>query len=344
MLRLLALVVCADATEMSTEAMMEARLEMQMFREHTNRLNEFGVSVPAQVPPASNDFDRLHRWLRVLSFAFMLKAGAIASSVTMTLSPLRAVKSIQAAKDTLTYPPYCFVCVAVCGMQWCAYGTFAFTVTGNYGFLILVYSNVLGVIMGSYYGFTYYSNIKSSVRWDQFKTSVGAAASAYAFQAFLIATTSHAKALLVVGTSSAFMSVLVSVAPMADLPKILRTRDTSGMPADVCLASFIASCLWLGCAILLHDAWIFVPNLFGLVFGGFQLLLLAAFSASNSSLAAKKADKFEESYGAVDTASPDDEEVFHGCTGGTGGTGETADCDSDSFEPSTAQFKRYLRA
>lgn len=332
MWRLLALLVLADATDMGTEAMMEARMEMQMFQAHTGRLKEFGISIP---PQESDDTDRLHRWLRVLSFAFMLKAGAIASSVTMTLSPLRAVQSIKAAKDTLTYPPYCFVCVAACGTQWCAYGTFAFAVTGNYGFLILVYSNVLGVIMGCYYAFTYYSNITSATRWDQFKMSVGAAMCAYTGEILLMLTTSHAKSLLVVGTTSAFMSVLVSVAPIADLPRILKTRDTSGMPADVCLASFIASCLWLGCAILLHDAWIFVPNMFGLVFGGFQLLLLAAFSGSPATgkLASKKADMYEESYGALETK-PSDEEAFHGYAGmgGTGGTGETADCDSDTSE------------
>jgi uncharacterized protein with PQ loop repeat len=327
MWRFLALLVLANAADMGTEAMMEARMEMQVLQEHTGRLREFGISAPSQ----ESETDRLHRWLRVLSFAFLLKAGAIASSVFMTLSPLRAVQSIKTAKDTLAYPPYCFVCVAACGTQWCAYGTFAFAVTGNYGFLILVYSNVLGVIMGSYYGFTYYSNINTTARWDQFKVTVGAAACCYTGEVLMMLTMTHAKALLVVGTTSAFMSVLVSVAPIADLPRILKTRDTSGMPADVCLASFIASCLWLGCAILLHDAWIFVPNLCGLIFGGFQLLLLAAFSGPAGKLP-MKGEKYD-SYGAVDTVP--DEEVFRGYAGmgaGTGGTGETADCDSDTSD------------
>ena len=46
------------------------------------------------------------------------QAAAIMSSVVLTLSPLRAIWRIQQERDTLTYAPYCFFCVAVCGLQW----------------------------------------------------------------------------------------------------------------------------------------------------------------------------------------------------------------------------------
>merc|ERR1719502_2382859 len=111
---------------------------------------------------------RIHHMLRLMSFSFLLKAGAICSSVLLTLSPLRAVWKMQEADETLTYPPFTFFCVAACGLQWCMYGSFAFLVTNNYGFLILVYSNILGVIMGTYYCYTYYSVCKCEIRLRQF--------------------------------------------------------------------------------------------------------------------------------------------------------------------------------
>merc|ERR1719253_260395 len=111
----------------------------------------------------------------------------------------------------------------------------------------------------------------------QFMGCIYAAALNYTFEGIVIPTLPHPRALLIVGTLSAFYSVLVSFAPIADLPKIIAKGDVSGMPQDVVAASFIASVLWFGCALLLHDTWILVPNFFGLILGGFQLFLLAYF-------------------------------------------------------------------
>merc|ERR1719482_1286987 len=278
-------------------------LEAQMVAAHTGRLKEFGLSyteptivekTPARGVP--EDASQMHQWLRLLSFSFLLKAAAIMSSVVLTLSPLRIIMKIQYEKDTLTYAPYCFFCVAVCGFQWCCYGTFAFLVTANYGFLILVYSNVLGVVMGTYYVYTYWCNMTDKYRKKQFMDCCYAAAAIYAFEATVVPSTSHARALLIVGTLSACMSVLVSCAPLAELKKILKSRDASSIPSDIVMASFVASNLWLACALLLHDMWILVPNIAGLVLGGFQLFLLVIFQPKDPLMSGKK----EEYYGAMD--------------------------------------------
>merc|ERR1719271_1553821 len=215
-----------------------------------------GLESAPEPPPEG----RIHRMLRLLSFSFLLKAGAICSSVMLTLSPLRAVWRMQETKSTLNFPPYTFFCVAACGLQWCAYGSFAFLVTNNYGFLILVYSNILGVIMGSFYCYTYYSNIRDERRMSEFMGCIYAACANFCFEGVVIPTMPHPRALLIVGTLSAFYSVLVSFAPIADLNRILGKGDISGMPKDVVLASFTASILWFGCALLLHDTSITVGS------------------------------------------------------------------------------------
>jgi len=292
---------------------MEAMLEAQMVASHNARLKEFGLSYTeppvdkSPTPPRGmpEDAGQMHQWLRLLSFSFLLKAAAIMSSVVLTLSPLRAIWRIQQERDTLTYAPYCFFCVAVCGLQWCAYGTFAFLVTSNYGFLILVYSNVLGVVMGTYYVYTYWCNMTDKYRKKQFMDCCYAAGAIYAFEATVVPSTSHARALLIVGTLSACMSVLVSCAPLAELGKILKTRDASGIPRDIVMASFAASILWLACAVLLHDLWILVPNVAGLILGGFQLFLLVIFGAKEEPFIAKK----EEYYGTMDKGAAVEEEI-----------------------------------
>merc|ERR1719379_331096 len=292
---------------------MEAMLEAQMVASHNARLKEFGLSYTeppvdkSPTPPRGmpEDAGQMHQWLRLLSFSFLLKAAAIMSSVVLTLSPLRAIWRIQQERDTLTYAPYCFFCVAVCGFQWCCYGTFAFLVTANYGFLILVYSNVLGVVMGTYYVYTYWCNITDATRRQQFYNCCYVAASIYAFEATVVPSTSHARALLIVGTMSACMSVGVCCAPLAELKTILKTRDASSIPQDISLASFAASILWLACAVLLHDLWILVPNVAGLILGGFQLFLLMLFGAKDEPFIAKK----EEYYGTMDKGAAVEEEI-----------------------------------
>jgi solute carrier family 50 protein (sugar transporter) len=313
---------------------MEMMLEAQMVASHNNRLREFGLSYsrePAAAPPAHGvpeEPGAMHQWLRLLSFSFLLKAAAIMSSVVLTLSPLRAIWRIQQEKDTLTYAPYCFFCVAVCGLQWCAYGTFAFLVTSNYGFLILVYSNVLGVVMGTFYVYTYWCNMNCKLRKKQFMDCCYAAAAIYAFEATVVPSTSHARALLIVGTMSACMSVLVSCAPLAELKTIVKTKDASAIPSDIVCASFMASILWLACAVLLHDLWILVPNIAGLVLGGFQLFLLMVFQPPKDKFATSKLDDY---YGTMDKGAAVEEEeeeplnqwVGEAGTGVCAGTGES---------------------
>jgi solute carrier family 50 protein (sugar transporter) len=327
------IVMLSEATTMTsgTGMTMEAMLEMQVVASHNARLREFGLSyaVPLPVeklhtPPKGvpEDASQMHQWLRLLSFSFLLKAAAILSSVVLTLSPLRIIFKIQLEKDTLTYAPYCFFCVAVCGLQWCAYGTFAFLVTSNYGFLILVYSNVLGVVMGTYYVYSYWCNMTDESRKKQFKNCCYVAASIYAFEATVVPSTSHARALLIVGTLSACMSVGVSCAPLAELKTILKTRDASSIPADISMASFAASILWLACAVLLHDLWILVPNVAGLVLGGFQLFLLAIFPNKDPQFAPVKKEDY---YGALDKGlAVEDCEEPASEWAGAAGTGECA--------------------
>lgn len=41
------------------------------------------------------------------------------------------------------------------GLQWCVYGFFAYCYTGNHGFLIVVYANIFGAILGTFYTLTF---------------------------------------------------------------------------------------------------------------------------------------------------------------------------------------------
>jgi len=278
--------ILASAMFMEMEMGMEASMEAEIVQEHTKRLAQFGMSFHPDEPAKGveespvvkpEEHGKILSWLRLLSFSFILKSGAIMSSIILTLSPLRTVFNMRDTKSTLAYPPYTFFCVFSCGLQWCVYGTFAFLVTGNYGFLILVYSNCLGVVFGLYYIYTYVSNCHCEIRMSQYQQCCIFAFINFSFQAAIVSTLQHTRALLIVGTIAACKSVLVTAAPLAEIKRILAERDVSSMPKDLVLASFFASVLWFGCALMLHDTWILVPNACGLVLGAGQIYLLAAF-------------------------------------------------------------------
>ena len=45
------------------------------------------------------------------------------------------------------------------GTQWCFYGFFAYIYTGNHGFLVVVYANIIGALMGYYYAYIFQQNV-----------------------------------------------------------------------------------------------------------------------------------------------------------------------------------------
>merc|ERR1719453_457561 len=165
--------------------MMEAR----MLAGQTARLDQFGVNYPSHedVTKAPVKESTLFPWLHFISFSFLLKSGAIVSSFMGQMSPLPVIWTVKASQDTMQYPPFTFFCVFCCGLQWCVYGIFAFVVTRNYGFLILVYANACGVLMGAYYVSQYYRYCKIENRQSQLAKCAYAAVLSFLSQALVIA-------------------------------------------------------------------------------------------------------------------------------------------------------------
>merc|ERR1712232_422711 len=68
----------------------------------------------------------------------------------------RQVKEWESNRSTGDADAAPYVSIAFGGWQWCFYGIFSFLVTKQDGFLILVQSNLLGAILGTYYSYCFY--------------------------------------------------------------------------------------------------------------------------------------------------------------------------------------------
>merc|ERR550514_1971491 len=90
-------------------------------------------------------------WLRYLSLGLLLKGACILSNVLGQVSPMPSVKEFVASGSTGESNSLPYVTIAFNGTQWCFYSIFAFMVTGNRGFLVVVYANVGGAFLGVCY-------------------------------------------------------------------------------------------------------------------------------------------------------------------------------------------------
>mmetsp|Transcript_19455 Transcript_19455/g.46930 ORF Transcript_19455/g.46930 Transcript_19455/m.46930 type:complete len:337 (-) Transcript_19455:364-1374(-) len=323
----------AVAMDMEVEMGVDMEESTQLFM----RLNAFGSAEPVKADSPAAVAEQAQAvavkvetkqplvperasWLHVVSFAFMLKFLCICSSVLMQMAPMRDVVKFRNAKSTGGYESLPLVMLATCGSQWCFYGLFAFAVTGNRGFLVVVYANALGVVLGVFYTISFQSFCDNSIKAQGLYTYLSFGASIFVFQAFTMILYAPEIALLVSGAVAATLSVAVSASPLVGIDELRRTRNADAMPADLILACFLSCVLWMLCGVMIRDLWIFVPNACGLLFNCIQLFALWKYAWSapplDDDVAAEKAQLQAKSLACEDELTQ--HEIMVVSSGGTG--------------------------
>ncbi|CAD7941846.1 unnamed protein product [Amoebophrya sp. A120] len=222
-------------------------------------------------------------WLRFLTFGCMIKGLSIASSLCTQFAPLPEVSQIKTQKLTGSKESLSYVAIACTGLQWCLYGVSAYWYTGNHGFLIVVYANVVGACMGCYYSLTFFRFVdRTSKTFRRMQTYVLIAACVFLFQFLNFAIRPVEQYLLLSGCVSATLSVIVTLSPLATLPTVLETRSVDSMPVELSVVNFVSSWLWLATGLLLQDWWILIPNLVGILVGFLTCYLIFGYAASST--------------------------------------------------------------
>eukprot|EP00438_Fugacium_kawagutii_P007210 Skav217999 [mRNA] locus=scaffold2344:64129:66051:- [translate_table: standard] len=139
-------------------------------------------------------------------------------------------------------------------------------VTKRSGFLILVHSNCLGAVLGTYYSVAFYRNCnQSSLGGLQRYTS--AVVMLVLFQLCSVAVLPVERALFVTGLISSFCSFIGAISILVSLPRVIRTQDSSSIPALLVSANLLSSLVWCICGWMLEDPLIAAPNVVGFVSG-----------------------------------------------------------------------------
>merc|ERR1719158_1088997 len=213
-------------------------------------------TTPNEVVQNEEVRNHIWTWLQYLTFGAIVKVSCIIGNVLSQLSPYPSVKKFCTKGDTGDFDALPLVSIGFNGLQWCFYGLFAWWITGNHAFMILLYANICGAISGSFYTYSFHRLCKSEkgFRWlCRYYHVITGILLVQILAALMLPMRS---AMFFEGFMASFCSVAVTISPIACLPVVLRTKSTEVMPVELAVVSLISSVLWLTCGVMLLDWWI----------------------------------------------------------------------------------------
>jgi len=215
------------------------------------------------------------------SFALFVKAACMISNVIFQVSPLPQVQQWVSQACTGEADSAPFVAIAFGGWQWCFYGIFAWLITQRSGFLILVHSNCLGALLGTYYSFAFERHCKSQSNMSGFWAYLRVAAGLAAIQFAAMLLLPIARALFLSGIIASLCSVASAASTLVTLPTVIKTGRSDSIPGAVVWAGLASAVIWFICGIMLSDPCILIPNGFAIVTGVACVILKIKFPSGD---------------------------------------------------------------
>jgi len=219
-------------------------------------------------------------WLRAsLSIGFAVKSMCMMCNIFYQASPLPLITGYRDRGDTGDADLAPFIATAYGGWQWCFYGMFAYMVTGKSGFLVLVYSNIVGATLGLYYVYAFNCNCHDKGMISKTTKYYSVLATIVTIQFIAIMSLQPVKALFFCGLISSAWSMIGSASLVATVPKVFETRDSRSLPLPLLVMGTLSAILWIICGIMLWDPWITFPNMFAFCVCIFALYLCYIYPA-----------------------------------------------------------------
>merc|ERR1719356_748167 len=194
------------------------------------------------------------------------------------------VRQFTKEQDTGEVDAAPFVSILYGGCQWCFYGIFAYEYTQKSGFLVLVYSNFLGVFCGLYYIWVFQSHCQNPATSNKLQIYYRGVGFMISIQVIAVALLARAQALYFCGMVSSTCSVLGSCSLLSTLPAVLRDRCSASINLPLLIAGMTGTVLWIICGFILWDFLIVLPNVMGLVIQSICMSLVLYFPRKPGSI------------------------------------------------------------
>lgn len=189
----------------------------------------------------------------------------MAGNVLVQVSPYPQVQRWEHRGCTGEADAAPYVSIAFGGWQWCYYGMFAYLLTNRSGFLILVHSNFLGALLGTYYTFTFYRNCRNEDSLNSLNKYLSAVTALALLQGCAILVLPMERALFLTGLISSFCSFLGALSMLVTVPLVLRSKSSRSIPGPVVVANLLSGIVWCLCGWMLADPLVTGPNIVAVV-------------------------------------------------------------------------------
>lgn len=191
----------------------------------------------------------------------------------MFLAPMSAMSSIKKAGTTDKMPLLPYTAMMASGFVWAAYG---FLLNNPAIWL----PNIPALVMGAYYSYTFAKYVPSGADWlpsTKFVHAAGVAAICAGTTAAAL-TLDTATAVNALGILGDGIVIAMFGGPLVAIKTVLAEKSTRSLPFAFTIASFVNCALWstYGIAVI-HDPYIWLPNVLGLASAVAQLGLFARF-------------------------------------------------------------------
>jgi len=186
----------------------------------------------------------------------------MASNIVVQVSPYTQVRRWEMKGDTGDADAAPFVSIGFSGWQWCFYGIFAWLLTKRNGFLILVHSNFLGALLGTYYTITFFRYCRNKACSDSLQRYLSASMTLALLQVCALLVLPSDRALFLSGLVSSFCSFVGAGSMLVMLPPVFKSKDSSLIPGPFAVASLGSSLVWVLCGWMLDDPLVIGPNVF----------------------------------------------------------------------------------
>jgi len=198
-----------------------------------------------------------------ITFMTLIKALCMAGNILVQVSPYPQVQRWEACQCTGEADAAPYVSIAFGGWQWCYYGLFAFILTKRNGFLILVHSNFLGAVLGTYYSVAFYRHCHNAEGRNSFQKYMSAVGTLILLQSSALLVLPIERALFLTGLISSFCSFVGALSMLVSVPTVIRTKDSRTIPGSLVIANIFSSLIWCLCGWILEDPLIAAPNIVG---------------------------------------------------------------------------------
>lgn len=217
--------------------------------------------------------------LQGLSFAALVKVLCVAGNVWVQVSPFPLMKSWGKLGHTGEADAAPFVTIAFNGSQWTYYGIFAWYITQRSAFLVLVQSNIIGSVLGTYYTVMFCRYCRNEAAFQQLKLYFSAVAMLVLFEGSAFAVLPSERALFITGLISSFCGFIGALSMLVTLPTVIKMQDARSIPGAYVLANFVSSLSWCACGWLLNDPLVMAPNVVSGISGAVCVYLKIIYTA-----------------------------------------------------------------